>query len=139
MALASISDDRTPIVDLNTTPLIDVMLVLLVMFIITIPIQTHAVKVDLPQATPLPVQPDAVRNLAEVTESGQILFNGVAVDRSEFSRLLRQTGQMNPVPELHLRPAPTARYEAVDETLAIIKRERVSRFGFVGNEAYALR
>ena len=138
MAIA-FHEDRSPIMEMNTTPLIDVMLVLLVMFIITIPVQTHAVKVDLPQATPLPVKPDALRNLVEVTEGGTILFNGVAVDRPAFRGLLRQTQQMQPVPELHLRPAATARYEAVDETLAIIKSERVTRFGFVGNEAYRLR
>ena len=136
MAVARFQQDPSPI--MNTTPLIDVMLVLLVMFIITIPIQSHAVKVDLPQPTTLPVQPNAVQNLVEVTESGRILFNGVAVGRPAFSALLRQTQQMHPVPELHLKPAPSARYEAVDETLAIIKRERVTRFGFVGNEAYRL-
>ena len=131
------SMEHAPIMELNTTPIIDVMLVLLVMFIITIPIQSHAVKFDLPQPGPA-VQLDSVSNLIEITPQGAILFNATKVDEPGLRALLRQTQQMMPVPELHLRPAPTARYEDVDETLAIIKRERVSRFGFVGNEAYRL-
>ena len=136
MATAS-AFDHAPIMELNTTPIIDVMLVLLVMFVITIPIQSHAVKFDVPQPGPT-AQPNPVSNLVEITPQGAILFNTTKVDEPQFRALLRQTQQMMPVPELHLRPAPTARYEDVDETLAIIKRERVSRFGFVGNEAYRL-
>ena len=129
--------EQSPIMELNTTPLIDVLLVLLVMFIITVPIQSHSVKFDLPQGAPT-IQPNPLRNLVEITPEGAILFNATRVDEPAFRALLRQTQQMTPVPELHLRPAPTARYEVVDETLAIIKRERVSRFGFVGNEDYRL-
>lgn len=137
MSVSLNQDDRPPIIDLNTTPLIDVMLVLLVMLIITIPLQSHSIKVDLPQGIPR-FEPKPVSNLVEVSAGGVILFNTRQVDRPTLRALLRKTQQMQPVPELHLRPDPNARYGAVDEVLAIIKREHVSRFGFVGNEAFRL-
>jgi len=127
-----------PMMDINTTPLIDVMLVLLIMFIITIPIQTHAVKLDLPQNqnnTPPPIDP--VKNKVVITATGQVLWNGAPVDLLTLRQYLDQTQQMNPIPELHLQPEPTARYELVDEVLAVTKRAHVEKMGFVGNEAYA--
>jgi biopolymer transport protein ExbD len=122
--------------EMNTTPLIDVMLVLLIMFIVTIPIQTHAVKVDLP--TPGPVR-DAhpVKNKVVVTSSGSILWNGSPISQQSLRDTLLATQQMNPIPELHLQPEPAARYELVDEVLAITKQARVEKMGFVGNERYA--
>jgi len=90
------NESGEPMMDINTTPLIDVMLVLLIMFIITIPIQTHAVKLDLPQ-----------------------------------------NSDSTPLPELHLQPEPNARYETVDQVLAVTKQAHVEKMGFVGNEAYA--
>jgi biopolymer transport protein ExbD len=121
--------------EMNLTPLIDVMLVLLVMFIITIPIQSHAVKLDLPGPGPTPpVQP--IKNEIEITHSGSILWNGSPVSREGLKYDLQRTQQMHSIPELHLRPDPQARYEIVDEVLGIIKREQVKKFGFVGNERY---
>ncbi len=128
-----------PMMDINTTPLIDVMLVLLIMFIITIPIQTHAVKLDLPQdqpnQTPPPVDP--VKNKIVVTGAGQVLWNGAAVDLTTLRQYLDITTTMTPTPELHLQPEPNARYELVDEVLAVTKRANITAMGFVGNEAYA--
>ena len=128
-----------PMMDINTTPLIDVMLVLLIMFIITIPIQTHAVKLDLPQdnanSNPPPIYP--VKNKIVVTGNGQILWNGAPVNPVQLRQYLDITTTMTPVPELHLQPEPEARYELVDEVLAITKRANVTAMGFVGNEAYA--
>jgi biopolymer transport protein ExbD len=127
-----------PMMDINTTPLIDVMLVLLIMFIITIPIQTHAVKLDLPQNTnntPPPIEP--VKNKVVITGDGRVLWNGNQVDLVTLRQYLDLTQQMNPIPELHLQPEPNARYELVDEVLAVTKRAHVEKMGFVGNEAYA--
>ena len=140
MSMQTTSDNSTgePMMDINTTPLIDVMLVLLIMFIITIPIQTHAVKLDLPQdqpnQTPPPVDP--VKNKVVITPDGQVLWNGAPVDLVTLRQYLDLTQQMNPIPELHLQPDPNARYELVDQVLAVTKRARVEKMGFVGNEAY---
>ena len=139
MAMSSGGAEGEPMMDINTTPLIDVMLVLLIMFIITIPVQTHAVKLDLPQnnpnQTPPPILP--VKNEVAVNLSNQILWNGTAIDLTVLRQYLDQTQSMNPIPELHLRPDQDARYELVDEVLAVTKRANVSKMGFVNNEAYA--
>jgi biopolymer transport protein ExbD len=123
--------------DVNVTPLIDVMLVLLIMFIITIPIQTHAVKLDLPQNTnqpPPPIEP--TKNILVVNAQDQVLWNGNPVTMDQLRQYLDTTQQMNPVPELHLQPDATARYEKVDEVLAVTKKAHVQKMGFVGNEYY---
>jgi biopolymer transport protein ExbD len=129
-----------PMMDINTTPLIDVMLVLLIMFIITIPIQTHAVKLDLPvddptNTTPPPIDP--VKNKITIDPAGTVYWNGAPVDAVTLRQYLDITTTMTPTPELHLQPDPNARYEVVDEVLAITKRANVTAMGFVGNEAYA--
>jgi len=140
MSMQTTSDNSTgePMMDINTTPLIDVMLVLLIMFIITIPPQTHAVKLDLPQdqqnQTPPPIDP--VKNKIVVTASGAVLWNGAPVNLTQLRQYLDVTQQMDPIPELHLQPEPDARYELVDEVLAVTKQAKVSKMGFVGNEAY---
>ncbi|AGH50775.1 MULTISPECIES: ExbD/TolR family protein [Sphingomonadales] len=139
MAMAASTTDGEPMMDINTTPLIDVMLVLLIMFIITIPIQTHAVKLDLPvddpsQKTPPPIDP--VKNKVTIDPAGQVFWNGSPVSLTVLRQYLDQTQTMNPVPELHLQPDPQARYEVVDEVLAVTKRAQVEKMGFVGNEAY---
>ncbi len=127
----------SPIMDMNTTPLIDVMLVLLIMFIVTIPIQTHAVKLDLPvsnDSNPPPIDP--VKNKIVVTQQGQTLWNGQPVDDATLTQYLDLTQQANPIPELHLQPDPLARYERVDQVLALTKQAQVEKMGFVGNEQY---
>jgi biopolymer transport protein ExbD len=126
-----------PMLDINVTPLIDVLLVLLIMFIITIPVQTHAVKLDLPQdqnQPPPPIMP--TKNKVVITAAGQILWNGTPVSPVQLRQYLDATQQMDPIPELHLQPEPNARYELVDQVLAITKRAHVDKMGFVGNEAY---
>ena len=140
MAMQTTSDNTSgePMMDINMTPLIDVMLVLLIMFIITIPIQTHAVKLDLPvdqtKSPPPPIDP--VKNKVVITAQGQILWNGGAVSPEQLRQYLELSQQIQPIPELHLQPEPEARYELVDEVLAITKRAHVEKMGFVGNEAY---
>ena len=129
--------EPSPMIEMNMTPLIDVLLVLLIMFIITIPLQSHAVKLDLPGGPPpLVVEPDPVKNKIVVTDGGGILWNGTEVTKTELAALLGATQAMRPIPELHLQPEAGARYELVDELLAITKHANVTKMGFVGNEAY---
>jgi biopolymer transport protein ExbD len=132
------NNEGEPMMDINTTPLIDVMLVLLIMFIITIPVQTHAVKLDLPvnqpNVTPPPIDP--VKNVVSINAQDQVLWNGGPVTLPTLRQYLDTTQQMNPVPELHLQPDATARYEIVDQVLAVTKKAHVQKMGFVGNEYY---
>jgi len=130
-------DEDTPMSDINTTPLVDVMLVLLIMFIITIPVQTHAVKLDLPTPTndPLPpILPE--KNVIVITPQNTVLWNGVEVDMIRLRQYLDRTTLMRPMPELHLQPDAEARYEVVDEVLAVTKLAHITAMGFVGNEFY---
>ena len=140
MAMQTTSDNSEgePMMEINTTPLIDVMLVLIIMLIITIPPQTHAVKLDLPQNNPNDVPPpiDPIKNKVVITQAGQILWNGGPVDLVQLRQFLDATQQIDPVPELHLQPEPLARYELVDQVLAVTKKANVTKMGFVGNEAY---
>ena len=140
MAMQTTGSNKSgePMMEINTTPLIDVMLVLLIMFIITIPIQTHAVKLDLPvaQQNPPPQVIDPVKNTVVISANGDILWNGQPVSQPQLRSYLDTTQQMNPIPELHLQPDATARYELVDEVLAITKKAHVQKMGFVGNEYY---
>jgi biopolymer transport protein ExbD len=140
MSMSMASSEGEPMMDINTTPLIDVMLVLLIMFIITIPIQTHAVKLDLPQDQPNQQPPpiDPVKNKIVITPQNQVMWNGAPVDLVTLRQYLDQTQMMNPIPELHLQPDPMARYELVDEVLAVTKHAHVEKMGFVGNEAYGV-
>ena len=138
MAMSTGAAEGEPMMDINTTPLIDVMLVILIMFIITIPIQSHAVKLDLPvdsqQNTPPPIDP--VKNKIVVQPDRSILWNGEPVDEVRLRQYLDITTTMNPTPELHLQPHPEAPYETVDQVLAVTKRANIEKMGFVGNEAY---
>ena len=140
MAMQTTSDNSSaePMLEMNMTPLIDVLLVLIIMFIITIPPQTHAVKLDLPvnqqNNTPPPVDP--VKNKVVITQPGAILWNGAPVNLETLRQYLDASQQMNPVPELHLQPEAEARYETVDEVLAVTKKAKVEKMGFVGNDAY---
>ena len=140
MAMQMTSDNAKgePMMDMNVVPLIDVLLVLLIMFIITIPVQSHAVKLDLPvqqpNQTPPPIDP--VKNKVVVSAQGQVLWNGSPVTLGQLRSYLDVTQQMNPIPELHMQPDSTARYELVDQVLAVTKQARVQKMGFVGNEYY---
>lgn len=139
MSAGGASDD--PMMEINTTPLIDVMLVLLIMFIITLPPPTHAVKIDLPQdcAPNCPPPPEILptKNVLYVAPNDAILWNGQPVAMAQLPGLFEATQTMDPIPELHLQPDPQARYEIVDKVLAQTKRAEISKMGFVGNEAYA--
>jgi biopolymer transport protein ExbD len=137
MAMSAGRDDGEPMMEMNTTPLIDVMLVLLIMFIITIPIQTHAVKVDLPQNSnnPAPVV-EPQKNKLYIDANNNLFWNSVQIDDLTLRQYLDASLQQDPEPELHFQPDPNARYDVVDRVLAIVKRANVTKLGFVGNEQY---
>jgi biopolymer transport protein ExbD len=139
MAMAVGGAEGEPMMEINTTPLIDVMLVLLIMLIITIPVMTHAVKLDMPRPNvnppAQPVQPEVV-NL-EVDFDGTILWNGTTVpDFSTLERYFHIEASKDPQPELHLRPHRRAKYDTVAQVLAIAQRSGIQRIGFVGNEQF---
>ena len=138
MAMSGGKEDGSPMMEMNMTPLIDVLLVLLIMFIITIPIQTHAVKVDLPVNSPNPTQNpvNPEKNKISIDPAGVIAWNGAPVDEVTLRQYLDQSAGMTPEPELHFQPDPQARYEVVDRTLAVIKRSAITKLGFIGNEQY---
>jgi len=137
MAMSAGRDDGEPMVEMNTTPLIDVMLVLLIMFIITIPIQTHAVKIDLPQNSPPTDSPiDPVKNKVAIDAGGVITWNGAPIDLLTLRQYLALSMRQPVEPELQFQPNAQTRYVVVDEVLAEIKRAGVTKLGFVGNEQY---
>ncbi len=138
MAMSGGSEDGEPMMEMNTTPLIDVMLVLLIMFIITLPIPTHAVKVDLPVNDPRNQTPpvDPQKNKIIIDAAGTVSWNGTPVDEITLRQYLDTAAAINPEPELHFQPDPAAKYDKVDQTLAVIKRSAVTKLGFIGNEQY---
>ena len=127
--------------DINTTPLIDVMLVLLIMLIITIPIQLHAVNLQLPAGNPPPpplVQPQVVK--IDIDASSRVFWNGEALaGPAEVDTRLRELAALPPEaqPELHLRPDRLARYETVAAVMAGVQRLGLGKFGIVGSEQFA--
>ena len=129
-------EQTAPMSEINMTPLIDVMLVLLIMFIITIPLQTHAVKLDLPQPCTTCPTPDGVQNKVTIRANGALLWNGQALSLGDLTATLATAAALDPQPELHLEPEADAPYLRVDQVLAAAKRAGVSRMGFVGNERY---
>jgi len=140
MAMSGGKDDGSPMMDMNTTPLIDVMLVLLIMFIITIPVATHSIDIDLPVATPpnqTPPPIDPVKNKLVLTRDNKILWNGSPLDGPMLQNQLQATTRMDPEPELQFQPEPDASYELSAQVLQVIKASAVTKFGFVGNEQFA--
>jgi biopolymer transport protein ExbD len=133
MSVGSESGEDGAMCDINTTPLIDVMLVLLIMFIITIPVMTHAVKLDMPRPTdapPPPVQPEVID--IEIDFDGTVVWNGSTVSgMDQLEGYFRQESQKDPQPELHLRPDKRARYGTVAQVLASAQRNRMKKIGFV--------
>jgi len=138
MAMSGGKDDGAPMIDMNMTPLIDVLLVLLIMFIITIPVATHAVNIDLPQPSPPTdeVIVDPIKNKLVLTSQNQILWNGEEITPGQLVTLLQETLDIKPEPELQFEPEAEASYDLSAQVLNIIKGSGVTKFGFVGNEKY---
>ena len=140
MAMSGGKDDGSPMMEINTTPLIDVMLVLLIMFIITIPVATHSVDIDLPSPQDRPDDippPDTIKNKVVLTRDNQILFNGNEITDRQLLGLLRESLTYEVEPELQFEPEPDAAYDLSAKVLNLIKGSGVTKFGFVGNEKYS--
>ena len=140
MAMSGGKDDGSPMMEMNTTPLIDVMLVLLIMFIITIPVANHAVTIDLPSPNDKPppdvqIKPD--KNKLNLTAQNQILWNGVQLTESQLVTTLRATKAMAVEPELQFEPEAYASYEIANRLMRDITLLKLTKFGFVHNELYA--
>jgi biopolymer transport protein ExbD len=125
-----------PMMDINMTPLIDVMLVLLIMFIITIPVMTHAVKLDMPRASNAPSQVQPVVINLEIDFDGTVLWNGTPVEIEALEGYFRREAANDPQPELHIRPSKRAKYDVVARVLASAQRNGMRKIGFVGNEQF---
>ena len=132
------SSEAEALCDINTTPLIDVMLVLLIMFIITIPIMTHAVKLDMPQANNPPPQdqrPEVID--LEVDFDGTVVWNGTVVPSIQtLEQYFRSESSKEPQPEIHLRPDRRAKYGTVAAVLASAQRNRMKKIGFVNTSEF---
>ena len=140
MAMSGGKDDGSPMMEMNTTPLIDVMLVLLIMFIITIPVATHSTDIDLPVPNPNEMPPPPVKpvvNKLVLTRNGDILWNAQPLTSGQLVQNLRTSTKMNPEPELQFQPEPDASYDLSAQVLNIIKGTNVTKFGFVGNEQFS--
>lgn len=126
--------------DINTTPLIDVMLVLLVTLIITLPVMTHAVKLDMPdlahQPPPPPVQPEVID--LEIDFDGTLVWNGTPVPNMDtLEGYFHTYADKDPQPEIHLRPDRRAKYDVVARVLAAAQRNRMKKIGFVNTAEFA--
>jgi biopolymer transport protein ExbD len=138
MAMSAGSSGDGPLSEINMTPLIDVMLVLLIIFIITIPSQTHAVKIDNPLPPPPntpPPPPPEVINLG-IDFDGTILWNSSPVDRKTLQGYISQESGKDPQPEVHITVDKFAKYEIVAQTLADLQHRGLKKIGFVNNDFF---
>jgi biopolymer transport protein ExbD len=129
--------DPDVMMDINTTPLIDVMLVLLVMLIITIPIQLHSVNLNMPVGNPPPPLIEPVVLKIDIDDASRIFWNGELVnDRADLESRLQQAAAQQPQPEMHLRPDRAAKYEVVAAVMASAQRIGMTKIGIVGSEQF---
>ena len=138
MAMAVGGNEGSSYSDINMTPLIDVMLVLLIIFIITIPTQTHAVKIDNPLPPPPnqpPPPPPEVIDLS-IDFDGTLLWNKTPVDRTTMQGYISQEAGKDPQPEVHINVDKFAKYEIVAQTLADLQHRGLKKIGFVNNDYY---
>jgi biopolymer transport protein ExbD len=136
MAMSGGSDDGEPMMEMNTTPLIDVMLVLLILMIMTIPMSNHSVDIDLPAPSTATIDVQPLKNKIVLTPDNQILWNANAINQNQLVANLLASKAMKPEPELQFEPDPQAGYDLTAKVVHIIKSSGVTKFGFVGNEKY---
>lgn len=131
MAMGSLSDDDDFNPEINTTPLVDVMLVLLIIFIMTIPVINHAVKLDLPRATSQPndTKPETI-NLS-IDAQGQVFWNNELMDETQLATRIADAAKVTPQPELHLRADRTTPYEKVAQVMSAAQTGGLTKMGFV--------
>ncbi|XVJ71860.1 MAG: biopolymer transporter ExbD [Rhizobacter sp.] len=131
------SNNTEVMAEINTTPLIDVMLVLLIMLIITIPVQLHAVNLNMPTGNPPPPDKPPVVVRIDVDASGTVYWNGEVIPASEVLQTkLQSVAEEADQPEVHLRPHKDVQYEAVASVLAAAQRVGVKKLGVTGNEQF---
>ena len=131
------SGEPEVMMDINTTPLIDVMLVLIIMLIITIPVQLHSVNLNMPVGTPPPPLQEPVVITVDIDFDGTVTWNGEAVpDRNQLEARLSQAAAQADQPEVHIRPNKLVEYKSVAAVLASAQRLGVTKLGMVGNEQY---
>jgi len=131
------SGEPEVMMDINTTPLIDVMLVLIIMLIITIPVQLHSVNLNMPVGTPPPPLQEPVVITIDIDFDGTVSWNGEAVpDRNQLEARLSQAAAQADQPEVHIRPNKLVEYKSVAAVLASAQRLGVTKLGMVGNEQY---
>ncbi|MGZ3266687.1 MAG: ExbD/TolR family protein [Croceibacterium sp.] len=137
MSLSFSSHHSEPMSELNTTPLVDIMLVLLVMLIFTLPPLTNSLDFPLPAPKPtITVRPDKVRNVVALTADDSILWNGARVSEPELDGLLKLAVALKPEPELELAPDGRASYDETTRVLRLVKLSGATKVGFVGNELF---
>ena len=134
MAMSTRTATGQVMVEMNTTPLIDVMLVLLVLLIVTLPIQTHAVKIGMPSGPPSPVAPVIVE--LGVDFDGAITWNGTHINRATLDAYLADAARQSPQPEIHVNPNRLANYDVVAKVLADAQRLGATQIGFTGIDQY---
>ena len=133
----SASDEPEVMIDMNTTPLIDVMLVLLIMLIITIPAQLHSVNLDMPLPSNAPKKADPVVIKVDVDAQSVVNWNGKPVgSRAELELKVKEAAAMNPQPEIHIRSHAKAKYEAVAGVMASAQSNGLTKLGIVGSEQF---
>ncbi len=136
MSVGSGGGDGAPMMEMNTTPLIDVMLVLIIMLIVTLPVMTHAVKLDMPQNQPPPTDPPELVTII-IDYDGTILWNGTAVPNlATLERYFKVEAEKVPQPQVAIRPDARVKYDFVDQVLASAQRNRIEKMGLIGNEQF---
>lgn len=127
----SAGEHTQPMSEINTTPLVDVMLVLLVIFIITAPLLTHAVNINLPQATSQPIEDKPEVISIAINDLGQLYWNDMLLVEGELKQKLTQVAEQEPQPELHIRADKATRYQVLAEVMADAQNAGVTKLGFV--------
>ncbi len=136
MAVSIAATTREPLGEINATPLIDVLLVLLIVLIMAVPMATDSLEVALPSPDIEAPAPDPVRNLLTIENDGALTWNGRPIDDRTLAAQLARVRSMAPEPQVQLRPVANASYERSAQVLLIVKESRISKFGFLDNERY---